>query len=203
MKTRADHIRRVCAALMLLAAAGVLSAAEGDEAPAADGQGSWSDYGIIMQRNIFSRNRGRRTERAARDDSREAPAPVVLSSESYMVLKGIVAAGTRFAAFIEDTRTSEVYRIESGEAIAGGSVKTATLDSIVFEKDDKESAIGIGQTLSGASAQTVLTFDNLMQWSAGASGTAGSSGAAAESTSEEEAEILRKLLERRKQELGE
>jgi hypothetical protein len=209
MKTnRAVESRRCAwaAAVFVAAAAGggLLWAAEGDEQPADARQASWSDYSIVTQRNIFSRNRGRRAERSPGNGAREAPAPVTLAPESYMVLKGIVAAGRTFAAFIEDTRTNEVFRVMAGGAIGAGTVTTLTLDSIVYKQRDKESSILVGQTLLGASGQTVLTFDNLMQWSTTEpTATPGGTAPAAETTSEAEAETLKKLLERRKQQLGE
>jgi len=207
MKTnRAVRSRRwVRAAVVFVAAAGgFLWAAEGDEQPADSRQASWSDYSLVTQRNIFSRNRGRRAERSPGNDAREAPQAVALAPESYMVLKGIVAAGRTFAAFIEDTRTNEVFRVTAGGTIGAGTVTALTLDSIVYRQQDKEATILVGQTLLGASGQTVLTFDNLMQWSTTeTAATPGGAAPAAEATSEAEAEMKRKLLERRKQELGE
>lgn len=182
---------------------GVLWAAEGDAPPADNPPGLWADYSLIAQRNIFSRNRGRRAERTVRNEAEEAPQPTVLAPESYMVLKGIVAAGRTFAAFIEDTRTSEVFRLAVGGMIASGEVTHLTLDSIVYKQEEKESTILVGQTLAGGSGQVVLTFENIMQWSTTPSAaTPGSSAGTTAPASEDEAAILKKLLERRKQELG-
>ena len=201
MKTFSSVWLRGVLTAVILAGTGVLWA-EGSEAPPPAQQRSWEDYGLLMQRNIFSRNRGRRPERTSRNEPQETPAPVVLAPESYMVLKGIVAAGTTSAAFIEDTRTNQVFCLTAGEKIASGTVTQLTLDSIVYKQGDRETTILVGQTLSGGCGQTVLTFENMMQWSTTASSTTSSSSTTTEPPSEDEAEILKKLLERRKQELG-
>jgi len=189
-------------AMVFLVCGAVVPGEEGAETAVTGERGSWSDYSLIAQRNIFSRNRGRRAAPRSRNDAEDLPQRAAAPpAESYMVLKGIVAAGTTFAAFIEDTRTGEVHRVGSGAAIARGTVKIESLDTLAFRQEDKELRVAVGQTLAGGSSRTVLTLDNIMQWSASAPAVPVATTPAP--ASEDEAEMLRRLLERRRQQLGE
>ena len=162
------------------------------------GQNTWTQYQIILQRNIFSRQRGpvrqRRFERAR---------PVVTRNpESYLLLKGIVQQDGTFIAFIEDTQSNRVLILREGDSVARGSVKNFTLDSIEYQLEDKTTSVTIGRDLEGG--QGTLSMSRLLELSATTSSPTSDPNAATEKTvpTGDEAEILRRLMEQRKQQLG-
>ncbi len=160
---------------------------------------TWASYQIILQRNIFSRQRG--PIRRRRDD-RPRPA-ITRNPESYLVLKGIVQEGDTFIAFIENTQNNTVLRLREGESVARGTVKNFTLDSIEYQLEGNTISVVIGRDLEGG--QGTLPMSRLMELSAGASSSVSDPNAPAKQEavpSEEEAEILRKLMEQRRQQLG-
>ncbi len=180
------------------------NAEDGNEPPiaierSAIAQNTWASYQIILQRNIFSRQRG--PIRRRRDD-RPRPA-ITRNPESYLVLKGIVQEGDTFIAFIENTQTNTVLRLREGESVTRGTVKNFTLDSIEYQLEGNTISVVIGRDLEGG--QGTLPMSRLMELSAGASSSVSDPNAPAKQEavpSEEEAEILRKLMEQRRQQLG-
>jgi hypothetical protein len=163
-------------------------------------QGTWAAYQVILQRNIFSRQRG--PVRQRRDDR---PQPVITRNlESYLLLKGIVQEGGTFIAFIENTQNNTVLRLRDGDNVARGIVKNFTLESIEYQLEDKTISVGLGRDLEGG--QGTLSMSQLMELSAAASSPAVSDPNAPPkqetAPSEEEAAILRKLMEQRRQQLG-
>ncbi len=162
-------------------------------------QNTWASYRIILQRNIFSRQRGPLRTRQRRE--RPTRAVVTRNPESYLVLKGIVQEDGTFIAFIENTQDNTVLRLREGERVARGAVKNFTLDSIEYQLEDKTINVTLGRDLEGG--QGTLPLNRLIELSAGSSPVSDPNAAPEEAIpSEEEAEILRKLMEQRKQQLG-
>jgi hypothetical protein len=161
------------------------------------GQDTWAGFQIIMQRNIFSRQRGPIRQRR----SIQSRPVITQNPESYLLLKGIVQEGGIFIAFIENTQNNMVLRLREGQNIARGTVKNFSLDSIEYQSQDKTINIILGQDLEGN--QGTLSLNRLLELSATTS-VADDPNTATEETipSDEEAEILRKLMEQRKQQLG-
>ena len=159
---------------------------------------SWDAYRIVVERNMFSRQRGPRLERTRR----QVPvAPAAPDPESYVVLKGIVQEDGEFIAFLEDTQSGQIRRVRQGDNVVRGTVKSLTLDSIDYEFEDKTTTVTMGLNLQGGSDGTGFTaMYELSQTSA----TTPVEGATESSTppSEDEAEILRQLMERRRQQVG-
>ena len=166
------------------------------ETTAAKEQNTWARYQIILQRNIFSRQRGPIRQR------RERARPVITRNpESYLVLKGLVQEAGTFIAFVENTQDNTVLRLREGDSVARGTVKNFSLDSIEYQFEDRTISVTLGLDLEGG--QGALSMNRLLELSATAS-PAGDPNAAPEEAipSDEEAEILRKLMEQRKQQLG-
>ncbi|OHB76028.1 MAG: hypothetical protein A2Z25_22040 [Planctomycetes bacterium RBG_16_55_9] len=169
----------------------------GQEAAATDSQNTWAKYQIILQRNIFSRQRGPIRQR----DAERARPVVIRNPESYLMLKGIVQEDGTFIAFIEDTQGNKVLRLREGDSAARGVVKNFTLDSIEYQRDDKTVGVALGRDLEGG--QGTLPMSRLLELSAASSPVSDPNAATKPSApSEDEAEILRKLMEQRKQQLG-
>lgn len=157
---------------------------------------TWAKYQIILQRNIFSRQRGPIRQR------RERSRPVVIRNpESYLVLKGLVQEGDTFIAFVENTQNNTVLRLHEGDSVARGTVKNFTLDSIEYQLEDKTIRVTLGLDLEGG--QGTLPMNRLLELSATSSTPSDPNAATQEPVpSEEEAEILKKLMEQRRQQLG-
>lgn len=167
----------------------------------------WSQFKIVVERNIFSRQRGRRRrqERSEVERPRYVPTP-----ESMVVLKGVVEENGLFEAFFEDTRAGSMLRIRKGQDVARGQVEALTLDHVVFRHGDKTRIVTLGQNLEGTFGSGNIGLNEMMEWSQTAAtatpstepGTTESGTPTPEASSEDENEILKKLLERRRQQLG-
>jgi hypothetical protein len=185
--------------ICILAAIGISYAAE---TPADEAGEFWSQYKIIVERNIFSRNRGARTaDRSVSSEEARRPPPTP-QPESYFVLKGIAKVNESFVAFFEDSRGGEVIRVRAQDTIARGSIVKLTLDSAAYQNDANTVDVKVGQTLEGELAGTAPTFENLLEWSATASAAESTEDANGTEKPSDDAEVLRKLMERRRQELG-
>ncbi len=181
---------------MLLLLAGVsfaLSAERGDDAQ------FWDNYRVLVEQNIFSRQRG---QALRRDDSKpkEPPAP---APESYFVLKGIVRQNEEYVAFLEDTRMGETIRARAGDSIATGRLKSLTLDNIEFEMGTDTIEVRIGDNLQGKAPTLSVTYNELIEWSQSSSKSSENEPSGQEKgQSSEDEEILRRLMERRRREIG-
>jgi len=169
----------------------------------------WGDYKVIIERNIFSRNRGR-VQRI--DNQRVARRIIVPNPESYFVLKGIARehaggpglAPSQFIAFFEDTRSGSIMRTKTEDKIARGTIKKLMLDYVEFQLDpNTTTVIKIGDTLEGRVSSPALTYDNLVEWSQ-MSPEASDSKATSDANQprQQDDEILKLLMERRKTELA-
>jgi len=187
------------AALCILAAIGISYAAE---ASTDDADEFWSRYRIVVERNIFSRHRGNRTIEPGVSAAQARIQPPTPQLESYFVLKGVAKADESFVAFFEDVREGELIRVKAQDPIARGRVVMLTLDSAVYRNDANTVDVKVGQTLEGELAGAALTFENLLEWSEVDSAAAGGRDANVTEELSDDAELLRKLMEKRRQELG-
>jgi len=162
-------------------------------------QDAWAKYEIILNRNIFSRNRQPLRARRAVE---EEPKPMVLPDpESYYILKGIVQEDREFIAFVEDKRDGSILRLRTGDAVARGTVKTLSLDMLEYEMADQVTAVKLGFDLQGGYG--AVTATDLMEWSQTSTTPAAPVPSGQEPVpSADEADILKRLMEQRKQQLG-
>jgi hypothetical protein len=184
------------------------------ETTATGPQNTWAQYQVILQRNIFSRQRGpvRQRQRITRPTR-----PIVVPNpESYFLLKGIVQEGGKFIAFLEDTQNNGILRLYEGDSVARGVVKNFTLDSIEYEFQDKSISVTMGQDLEGG--QGTVPMSTLLSLPTAPSTSDGQETAEATQTAEssetaesvggetpasmDEAAILKQLMEKRQQQLG-
>lgn len=149
-------------------------------------------YEIITQRNMFSRERVPvQQQRQAVERPRTIPNP-----ESYLLLKGIAQENNQFIAFVEDKRTGSVLRLREGDTVARGMVKSLTLDGLEYQFQGKTTAVRMGSDLEGGIG--AVTAADLASLTPSAAPAAGSSPA----PTADEAEILKRLMEKRQQEMG-
>ncbi len=160
---------------------------------------SWDTYKIVVERNMFSRQRAPR--RAVRRTRQVPVAPPAPDPESYVVLKGIVQEDGAFIAFLEDTQSGQILRVRQGDSVVRGKIKSLTLDSIEYEFEDKITTVTMGLNLQGGRDGSAFTgMYELSQTSSTTS--AGGTTESSAPTSEDEAEIIRQLMERRQQQDG-
>ena len=111
-------------------------------------QNSWDGYEVIVNKNIFSRNRLQQVERTAGQDRMTTPASA-RAPENFLVLRGVTRDAEGFIAFIEDTRTYNVSRARVGDSVTEGVVKDMSLDHMEFELNGEARRIEIGMDLGG------------------------------------------------------
>lgn len=161
-------------------------------------QDRWAKYQIILERNIFSRQRGAMRRR----DRDEEPRPVVVPNpESYFRLRGITQENSAFIAFLEDTRTGGVLRLRQGDRVARGEIKALDLDAIEYAVEGRASTVRVGQDLEGG--QGAVTMTELLELSETSTAAGEEQSAGQEPIpAGDEADILKRLMEQRRQQLG-
>ena len=170
------------------------------ESPRIEKLGIDPKYDVILGRNIFSRQR-----RPARQEAemREAMKTVAPNPESYFTLKGIVQENDAFIAFIEDSQGGGVLRLHQGDRVARGTIKTLSLDAIEYQSESQTISVKLGYNLEGG--RGTVSTGQMQEWPA-ATSTTGASPAAqtglGQAPSPDEAEILKRLMEQRNQQLG-
>ena len=165
-------------------------------------QNAWDGYKVIVEKNIFSRNRWQQAEKTVMQGRATAPARV-RAPESSFVLRGITRDEDGFIAFIEDTRTYNMARTRVGDSVTEGTVKDMTLDHMAFELNGEMHQIEIGMDLGGTAPQATKIGPAAFVPSGGIS-PQGETDSAKDAPSKEETEdILKRLREKRQRELGE
>jgi len=158
---------------------------------------SWGTYRIVVERNMFSRQRGPRITRTRRQVPVAPPAP---DPESYVVLKGIVQEDGTFIAFLEDTQSGQIRRVRQGDSVVRGKITSLTLDSIEYEFENRTTTVTMGLNLQGGISGT--TFTGMYELTQTSPATSTGTTESSTEPSEDEAEMLRQLMERRQQQVG-
>ncbi len=159
---------------------------------------SWASFNIILTRNIFSRTRT--APRPERIDDTPRPTPVMRNPEAYFVLKGVVQENDDFYAFIENSQTGENLQLRRGDPVARGTIKTLTLDGLEYQIEGKDPAVvRVNCDLEGGTG--VLTTNQMFELASVPSSSTSPSGQSSED-SPEAAEILKRLMEQRKRQMG-
>jgi len=160
----------------------------------------WAKYEIILDRNMFSRQR----IPVRRGDDTPPPPPIMPNPESYFLLKGVAQENNQFIAFVEDKKTGVVLRLRQGDHVARGEIKSLTLDSLEYQLQDKTTTVTMGYDLEGrhgaVTAEDLANFTPAAMTAAPAASGQPAGQPAAPSANE--AEILKRLMENRKQQLG-
>jgi hypothetical protein len=172
------------------------------DAPQVGDLGLGVKYDIILTRNMFSRQR---IPFRPRDKNVETQV-VASNPETHFVLKGIAQENNQFIAFVEDTQGGGVQRLRSGDHVARGTVKTLSLDALEYQLEDKTISVKMGCDLEGtrvaAAAPVVSTPSASQTPTAAPAGQQATSPQQTPAASGDEAEILKRLMEQRKQQGG-
>ncbi|MCU0914750.1 MAG: hypothetical protein MUC88_09325 [Planctomycetes bacterium] len=154
----------------------------------------WVKFEIITQRNMFSRLR---EPPRPPGEAREEPQRVMPNPESYLLLKGVVQENSQFIAFVEDKQSGSVLRLRQGDSVARGTVKSLDLDGLEYQFQDRVVRIALGFDLEGG--QGAITAGDLASYVPLAPSASPGTPAL---PAADEAEILKRLMEQRKQQMG-
>jgi hypothetical protein len=208
---------RIILVLLVLASLAVLPQVWAQDDPVPSDAASFeSKYKLILERNIFSRERQvyREVVRVERND----PSPPPL--EASFVLVGISLLDDKAVAFIEDTSLGQVDQYGVNSQIAMGKIQAMTLDSLQYvvntDVNDVNAVtvadVKLGQSLlgeaasgnPGGSGRSRREGDRMGRDSGPASGpgeSAPSQGGGADDMSDEDMDaVLKRMMEKRKSE---
>lgn len=114
---------------------------------------SLEDYSILAERNIFSRNRGKKKEAASAivhtPEVKPVPPPPPPKPTEKVILVGIVKRGDESVAFFEREQSKKSDSAKPGDAFAEGQIAAITATFVEFKKDGKTLRIEIGEHLIG------------------------------------------------------
>lgn len=175
------------ATVILLAAGSVLFSAEEPNAP----KKSYESYKVIYERNIFSKDR--LPPREERSDSGQVRKTQVLS---IYVLRGIAGPQDGRVAFIEEQVSGQTLRANIGTEVLNGEITAIQYDRVAFEQNGQTKYVKVGGEF-GKTETTVLTTASEEPQEAKPVEVP-----AEKSSPGDESDILKRLMERRKNELG-
>lgn len=171
--------------MLLFGNVAILSAEEQEAS-----ENSYDRYKVIFERNIFSKDR---LPPQTQNGTRRVSIRQVLS---IYVLRGIAAQKDQNVAFIEEQISGQTMKAQIGTEVLDGKITEIKYDRVAFEQDGQTKYIRIGGEF-GKTETTVETTE-----SEEASQAAPAEQPAAGGTTGDENDILKKLMERRKSELG-
>jgi hypothetical protein len=156
----------------------------------------WDDYHLIIDRNIFSRDRTRPSARTP-----YIPRPS-RGSDPEMILCGVAVQDGALIAFFEDDQTAATTKLGIGQRIRGGSIVGISLDGVDYQTAAGTRHVGIGQTLSGAVATLASTSAPSPASAPSDSGAAPTAGASSGTGDKALDDIVERMKQRRLAELG-
>lgn len=105
-----------------------------------EGDLDWKDYRIVVERNIFSPDRGPKPKKAS-------PAPPPSPKPEYIDCTGALVGPERSVAFFEGSLFTGSHTGKEGETIAGHTVVRITTNSIVLRGKEGEKILPVGERL--------------------------------------------------------
>ena len=121
-----------------------------------NGTGFNEKYGMLIDRNIFMKNRprprgtptSRPTEvRTVRNDPNDRSSAT--SPDRTLVLRGIVIEDNELRAYVENTKTNTISRVAPGDSIASGMVGEIAIDAMQYSADGQSIWVLVGHDLRG------------------------------------------------------
>ncbi|MBI1389735.1 MAG: hypothetical protein GC154_14955 [bacterium] len=209
------------AALLLIVAAGYFAAAQdgAPATPAQDGNGpEFDEFRVIIERNIFNPNR-----RGPQVEREPEPEPPPVQVDEYVLLGTLLTDQTAYA-FIEGRGAVGDDVMSVGDALADGVIREIQASSIVVAASESAETLAVGEALSrrdggpwaktapsagggssrsGRFSRSSRTNASQTQAEAPKEETkSGSEAANAADSGSDANEILKRMMERRKQELS-
>src|SRR4051812_27263607 len=135
---------------LLMVAATIYAADPAAPAPTpAPAKVTYNDrYGVLSERNIFLRERGKPATRPTRTYE-ASPSFSRPPAEAVFVLTGIVLEEGQYRAYVEDTSTGRVHRLAVGDTVARGHVLEIEIDAIAYDLNGQGTWVTIGSDLRG------------------------------------------------------
>ena len=168
-----------------------------DDSPS--GRDGYDKYKVIYERNVFSKDR--LPPRSPGEGGDRVRTTKVLS---IYILRGIAAEKGRSHqyAFVEEEVSGESQMAKVGTEILGGTIKEIQLNYVLFEENGQVRKIRVGEQFGSTS--TTVTTEVSTETEQDKSAEEGASQEKAEEPPSwgDESDILKKLMERRKRELG-
>lgn len=156
------------------------------------------DYGVVVQRSIFKRERRSAALAPQRVEAAEAPEPVPPEApQAGFVLVGLVIEGDEARAHVEQATPPALLTLRAGDEVAGGRVAGVTLDAMTFEHDGESVRVLPGMNLLGRPAQPAAALPTAQPTTTGNPG-----GAATPPASGDNLSVAERMRLRRQQELG-
>jgi len=153
--TLGQSILRMTGILALASAAlAAAGSSHGRSAKSTATPSAGADYSILVQRNIFDRNRRAPVVRKPQPP-RPKPAytpPKPVDTDQYFVLRGIALEGSQFTAFFEDTRAGKILQVRPGDVVGKGRIPAINIDSAQYQRGEKLNVVLVGHTLAGSRA---------------------------------------------------
>jgi hypothetical protein len=168
-----------------------------DDQPAA--KNTYEKYKVIYERNVFSKDR--LPPQQFQSNSRQARTITVLS---IYVLRGIAAEAGRAHkfAFVEEQISGESRMAGIGTRILGGHIKEIQLNYVLFEEDGKMRKIRVGEEFGKATSTVMADVTKPADANELAIDAPPKAEKADKSLPADSNDLLKKLMERRKRELG-
>ena len=180
--------------LMLL---GGLSFAAADQPTA---KNTYDNYKVIYERNMFSKDR--RPPREPQSTQRKKVQTTTVLS--IYVLRGTSAEAGRAHkfAFVEEKISGDSNVARIGTKVLSGKIKDIQMDYVLFEEDGATRKVKVGEEFGETSSTETRDVAESAGEDEAADTTSPKEEQAEESSSGEESDLLKKLMERRKRELG-
>ena len=162
----------------------------------------WDEYRIVVDRNIFSRQRstgqsgpGGSSENGETQAARvEAPPGPPPDPATQVVLIGVSFVGDYATAIFEDRNAGSIIAVQIGETLMDRVAKEITLDAVTFDYKGEALDVPIGRTLLGGEPAAAPEGSATTPTGAGAS-------TSTTPVSADQKAILERLRQRREQEL--
>ncbi len=168
-----------------------------DDSPS--GPDSYDKYKVIYERNMFSKDR--QPPRSADEGARRVQTSKVLS---IYILRGIAAEKGRSHqyAFVEEEVSGQSQMAKVGTEILGGIIKEIQLNYVLFEENGQVRKIRVGEQFGSTSTTVTVEVSAENVQDEPVEEAAAKKEAVEPPSSGDENDILKKLMERRKRELG-
>jgi hypothetical protein len=114
---------------------------------------SWERYQVLLQRNIFAKNR-RAWREAMRspDQDKDEMGPPAPKIEAETVLIGILDKDGQLAAFLENCRTGAVQMLRPEDPLARGKIGAITIECIEYACGGASIFVNVGKNLDGGTS---------------------------------------------------
>jgi hypothetical protein len=106
-------------------------------------------YMVLLNHSMFVRGHAAEAGHVGQHFAGPSTMPSVDRSETGLVFNGVTKTADKIDALIEDTSSGRVLTVHVGDAIAKGTVKSITFDTLEYESDGKVIEVHIGQNLTG------------------------------------------------------